>query len=513
MATKQVNDHVGEPVDAPVGHHPRVVKLPMHQNADVNPRYHASKEDEKNKAKQKPIAKGGAGSGRKPCVAYLLPVGDHKRVSDKPRGPGDRYEFDSMGRYGINDDLLVKNGRGNMKKGIPSVTLLKGGKGSGPRKGGGKGNPYKAQVDAMLAGHARQPAAQASTSHVHAPHGPMERTPHAVAMSQSDVDAHNKKLLSAPGAMAKHQQTAHEYSSRAHTATALAKESPSAATHRAASRAHEDAADYHTAIGGDPEKIRSHWSASAHHLNTFHDINRLTKSYKGHTMTKNVASDLFKAELGSDPNGPVTTCVHCTKPLTHSDLQKGLGAHFVVDDNDQPHDGPEGGGRVEPSRPGAGVSEHDTIAPLLKSCKGPEAGDGEEFPILKSEMAELGMEVDDINDGWYTISKSEMVRLGVGDHIGYLANRKQEIMKKGGVDDIKSKKPPMKPAPSPSAGAGGIKSKLSKGGVHGPRGEPLVVWESGTDKEVAEYIEKSGHAGGYGPGTDEAIRTRGRGDM
>lgn len=221
-------------------------------------------------------------------------------------------------------------------------------------------------------------------------------------------------------------------------------------------------------------------------------------------IMSNEVENIFKSELGASNASAetnITKCIHCDHGLTKSDLRKGLGPQFVADDNDNPHDG--GSGQVEPSRPGSGVSENDVIAPLLKGLKGSEAGDGEEFVISKSEMSEMGMNVDKLDDGYYTITKSEMKRLGAEEHIAFLADRKNKIakstqpqvIKKGGTD-----------ARATQEGPHGFTPRAA--GVTGNGGAPLVQWSEGSDKEVASYIAKSG---GYGPGTDESIRTQGRG--
>jgi len=228
----------------------------------------------------------------------------------------------------------------------------------------------------------------------------------------------------------------------------------------------------------------------------------LSNSIGGNNM-KNEVEDLFKSELGaSNAEQPITKCVHCGHDLTKSDLRKGLGTHFVADDNDNPTSG--GSGQVEPSRPAGGVAEHDVIAPLLKGLKGSDAGDGEEFIISKSEMNEMGMKTEGLDDdGFYTITKGEMKRLGCEQHIGFLADRKTKlsksdapnVIKKGGTD-----------ARATQDGPHGYSPRA--GGVIGNDGNPLVQWVEGSDKQVAEYISKSG---GYGPGTDESVKTQGRG--
>ena len=56
------NDHIGEQVDAPAGHSPRVVKTPMQKNADVNPKVHAAKLEDAAKRKANPTVQKAASS-------------------------------------------------------------------------------------------------------------------------------------------------------------------------------------------------------------------------------------------------------------------------------------------------------------------------------------------------------------------------------------------------------------------------------------------------------------------
>lgn len=217
-------------------------------------------------------------------------------------------------------------------------------------------------------------------------------------------------------------------------------------------------------------------------------------------MAKNEIADLFKSELGEDEQ-PLTTCVHCTEPLTKSDLHKGqkkakkvsltskAGAKklsspaFVADDNTNPSERIN----VEAIRQKVISQEQEPVHGVLKACKEDEA------PISKSEMIAMGMDVADLNDEIYVISKSEMERLDLETFIPMLFERKELA---------KSFTP---------------KPNLSKGytprgpGVHDSHGNPLVQWVQGDDAEVAKYIEKSAGVG-YCQGTDESIRTQGRGE-
>lgn len=230
----------------------------------------------------------------------------------------------------------------------------------------------------------------------------------------------------------------------------------------------------------------------------------------GGNMQENEVSDLFKSELGANTAAPITTCVHCKHGLSKGDLKKGLGTHFVADDNDNPHSGNEGGQADTPVRGVSGVSENDEIAPLLKGLKGSEAGDKEEYPIHKSEMLSMGMSADELDDGWYTITKSEMQKQAP-EHLAYLADRKSRVAK-----SMKPTVTAVKNGETISKGGNSVRSTTDgphgysprAGGATGTNGEPLVQWSQGSDAEVAKYIETSG---GYGPGTDESIRTQGRG--
>jgi len=421
------NDHIGEPVDAPVGHMPRVVKVPMHDNADVNPKFHAAKEEEK-KSKT-PDVKKGAGWNAKDERQY-----NHIK---------DSGASESIAAATVNKQRR-KEGHTKMK---PKVSIAKGGPGSGPKDDGGYG---AAAVTAGKSAHQKSSLANMSQS----------RPTHVQAFLHHDAAGEHER--------------AHEF-------------------HR---------------IAGNVSQAAVHKNLAVAHRQTSGALQPYTSKSEGENdMTKSAISDLFKAELGNDSNSPITNCVHCKHGLTHEDLHKGLGPQFVVDDNDNPHSG--GDGQVEPSRPGSGVSEHDAIAPLLKSCNGPEAGDQEEYPISKSEMVQMGMNVDEMKDGWYKISKSEMTRLEAGDHIAYLAGRKALIAK--GLPGGGAKLPPRGPSPikpfvphKPLTSGNRNEPPIKKGGTN-----ELVIWETGTDQEVADYIEKSGH---LGIGDDEPIRTQGNGE-
>lgn len=183
------------------------------------------------------------------------------------------------------------------------------------------------------------------------------------------------------------------------------------------------------------------------------------------------------------------------KPMKKSAMndifKSAMGPHFVADDNDNPTSG--GSGQVEPSRPGGGVSENDVIAPLLKSCKGSEAGAEEEFPISKSEMETMGMSTEGLAEGWYRISKSELRRLGMQAHVDYLAERKERVAKS------------LTPLVQKSVTSASVASSVQQGARPRPNGNApnLVIWSTGSDEAMAAYLAKST---GYGPGTDEPVR-------
>lgn len=221
---------------------------------------------------------------------------------------------------------------------------------------------------------------------------------------------------------------------------------------------------------------------------------------------KNEMEKLFKSELGGED--AITKCVHCKTDLTKSDLRKGAGSHFVADDNDNPHDGSEKGS-VEPSRGVPGAKENDTIAPLLKGIKGPEAGENEEFLISKSEMEVMGMDVsdqkDDSDETHYTITKSEMKRLGCEQHIPFLASKKAHMMKSTKPLLMKGSEQVRQEVRSQVSGPNDMRHR----GAHDPHGNPLVQWfDSGEDQAIAKAIETQG---AYGQGHDELSRTRGPG--
>jgi hypothetical protein len=277
--------------------------------------------------------------------------------------------------------------------------------------------------------------------------------------------------------------------------------------HTSAGEAHEHAAAMHRAAGNH-DIAHSHSEEALHHKKLAAE--KLKKAITpsnsiGGNMSKNEVSDLFKSELGESNAKPITTCVHCKHDLSRDDLKKGLGTSFVADDNDNPSSG--GSGQVEPSRGAPGVKENDEIAPLLKGLK------ADEYPINKSEMLTMGMNADGLEDGWYKISKSEVMKQAP-EHLAYLVDRKERVAKalKPMVESIKKSTTSgdeVRKGDSPRSTTDGPHGYSPRaGGAHGPAGEQLVSWSSGSDAEVAKYIEKSG---GYGPGTDESIKTQGRG--
>ena len=354
-----------------------------------------------------------------------------------------------------------------------------------------------------------------STSHEigHAGYSPEEHglpSAHPEAHAERDAQKHAKSKTESG---LSNLETARNASVSANHATAQASRDNSPSSHADAKEAHEHAANMHTAARNIGATIHHGKMARMHGEKTGMDskikkaITPGSNSIGGH-MSNEVA-DLFKSELGATTNAsannkPFTKCIHCAEDLSKSDIVKGLTTHFVADDNDNPHDGDEHG-HVEPSRGVPGAKENDEIAPLLKGMKGPEAGDNEEYPIQKSEMDEMGMNTKGLENGWYTITKGEMKKLDCTNHIEFLSDRKNKV--------AKSLKPAVKQPETPKneTAADFIKKSVPAraGGVHGPGGNPLVQWAEGDDKQIAEYIEKSGT--GYGLGTDESIKTEGRG--
>ena len=536
--TKGPNDHAGEPIDAPVGYSPRVVKVPMHDKADVNPKYHAAKEEEK--AAKTPDVKKGAGWSSKDERMY-------QHIKDS--GASERIAAATVNKRRKKEGrLLHKKGSAVKSATAPRVTLIAKGskKDDGPGRVGGPGSRGGTIVRYTKKG---KPVYQ---SEFHRNANLSERSLqywHSAALGYPGreggaVEAHAHAAFHGLQAAYHHHHAGDEVA--AHQAMDYVNHHRSAYEAKEPNLAHGNPqAKWVAQKHEETAKLVGHGSYEAHKKEqAAYERGKTKKAItpsitNGDIMKKNEASDLFKAELGADgAQKPVTHCVHCTRPLTSSDLKKGLGVQFVADDNDNPSSG--GSGQVDPSRPGSGVSENDVIAPLLKSCKGPEAGDGEEFPISKSEMEQMGMVVDGFDDGWYTISKSEMRRVGAEEYIKYLDDRKREIAKSAGPDARKSEKPggvdtvlpkrmqgtgatpPMPKIPPIPHGVDTVKPKrLQKaetdgpvgftpraGGAHGPNNEPLVQWYKGSDAEVAKYIEQSG---GFGPGTDESIRTEGSG--
>lgn len=464
------NDHLGEePIDAPTGYAPRVVQVPMNQNADVNPEVHAAKmEEKKQNAKSEP-------------------------------------------------KVMLKKGASmqtNSNTGAPSVTLMKA---SGPGSRGGKivrhtkgGKPvYESQAkkQAQVAGDAMHRwhdiADRNNSDYLKTTDNPEH---HAVAAKQALHAAyfhhHAGDSVSAHDAMsyANHHRAQYEKAGhKSRTTTAVEK------LH--GSTAHEIG---HS--GYDPEDYGLAKKEAAVDATRKKKINKaITPSNAiGGNMSKNEVADLFKSELGATNAKHITNCVHCKTPLSRDDLHKGLGTNFVGDDNDNPHDGAEGSPNGNtPVRGVPGAKENDEIAPLLKGLKGSDAGDKEEYPISKSEMLTMGMHADDLDDGWYTITKSEMQKYAP-EHLAYLVDRKTRVAKsmKPVVNPAKMEDQIVKGDGSRSTTDGPHGYSPRAGGVHGPAGEQLVQWSQGSDAEVAKFIEKSG---GYGPGTDESVRTQGRG--
>lgn len=482
---KDPNDHIGEPVDAPVGHMPRVVKVPMHDKAAVNPKFHAAKEEEKKKKETPDVGLTGVVKG----------VGWNAKDERMYNHIKDSGESESVAAATVNKQRR-KEGRTKVSKSTPNVNIVKGGPGSGPRKGGER--PPAAWQVQQAAG--RKAASSTAMTHASAP------AEHRISTPLNAM------------------------SSTAHAASKTAAEHDTSASHFAAATAHDNAGTFHSQHPkGSPELAKDHFLAANNHTERAHVLKKREAPkdpslFKGSNMAKNAVSDLFKAELGKDPGAPITNCVHCKHSLTREDLKKGLGPHFVVDDNDNPHDGDEHG-HVEPSRPGAGVPEYDVIAPLLKSCKGPEAGEQEEYPISKGEMAQMGMDVSGVegeDTDWFTISKAEMKRVEAGGHIAYLESRKALIAKGTSGSGTRG----VRPAKGP-AGADASHWSKPRGDeghdkpYHGPsedyprpikksNREELTVWfDSGTDKATADWIEKMGP---MGQGNDESIRTQGNGE-
>lgn len=541
------NESMGEqPVDAPVGFGPRIVKLPMHPNADVNPKVHEAKMEEKKqreKSQPKLALKKGAGWNDKDERMY-------QHIKDS--GASEKIAAATVNKQ--------RRKEGRVKKSKPSVTLIKGvrpgAKGAGSR--GGKiayhtksGKPvYQSQVK-------KQAPTFSQMGHNWTKHA--ENAEKKIADYKADPNSNNPShYRSYVGEAAGNHATA----AKQHLVAAFyqhhAGDSDKAKEHMAAAEHHAEHAKKHMETSakhkGDYGVKHHHQTAvramkwfDANHASTHEAVHygrhpdphiesiaqdaqdsgrheeakrirhsqddvkkALTPSNNnGGNMSKNEVADLFKSELGESNAKPITTCVHCKHDLTRDDLKKGLGTHFVADDNDNPHSG--GDGSVEVVRGVPGAKENDEIAPLLKGLKGKEAGDNEEYPISKSEMATMGMSVDGLDDGWYTITKSEMQKQAP-EHLAYLVDRKERVAKaiKPTVNALKKGEEPIRKGDTSRSTTDGPHGYSPRaGGVVGPSGESLVQWSEGSDKQVAEYIEKSGH--GYGPGNDEPIRTQGRG--
>lgn len=366
-----------------------------------------------------------------------------------------------------------------------------------------------------------------STAHEidHAPYSPEEHgmpSEHPEAHADRDTQRHAKSKTESG---LSNLETARNASVSAHSATAQAKRDGSSTSHADASEAHSHAATMHTharnigAVTHHGKMARMHSEMS--HAGKENVKKAITPgNSNGENIMKNEIADIMKGEPGAGATA-ITRCVHCTQPLTRADLQKGqtsdlmkgLPPHFVVDDNDQPHDGDEHG-HVEPSRGVPGAKENDEIAPLLKGMKGPEHGENEEYPIKKSEMDEMGMNTEGLEaKSWYVISKSEMKKLGLGDQVAFLADRKTSVAKSTTPEVRKPKLGKEQEQISKADSALQLaKQGANGGGLNGHNGRPLTEWvNTGSDQAIADYIAKSGGSG-YGAGTDESIKTRGNGE-
>lgn len=600
------NDHIGEQVDAPVGYAPRVVKVPMHPGADVNPKVHAAKQEEAAMKKPKPNVKKSTAieCGPTPSVTLMkaTKTGEGSRggkVVRHTKGGKPVYQSQAEREAHTAGQMADKwhhnaSGTGNpehhaiaAKQNLHAAYFHHH---AGDEVASHSAMDYAAHHRAAYehAGHTSRTTTAVSKMHHQTAHevGHSGWSPashglgedHQIAADAEadgrhkvakkiraegnakkkgkvlgktrnghevrDISEHNLKQMEGYNKhnfkdITTEEHVAHRAGREAHhkshghykgwkpedhldagelhrkassDATMAARDadhphpSQSHATqvHRGLAsdhnRAYEERSGYHGGISGADQRLAHNGPVADAAVEkimkksvSYSDFKKaISPSNTGGNMSKNEVSDLFKSELGVNAEAPITTCVHCSHALTKSDLAKGLGTHFVADDNDNPSSG--GSGQVEASRPGAGVSENDVIAPLLKGLKGPEAGDKEEFPISKSEMLTMGMNVDDMDDGYYTITKGEMKAQGAEAHIAFLANRKNDVAKSMKPDVVRKSVPQTY---SPRAG-----------GAHGANGEQLVQWSQGTDAETAKYIEQNG---AFGQGSDELIRTEGRG--
>lgn len=255
---------------------------------------------------------------------------------------------------------------------------------------------------------------------------------------------------------------------------------------------------YHAAVREDVSKIQP-----PEHLGKFDRIEDAHAAVDKHHQSR--AKKVSKGEAAHNQENNMSV-----KDIFKSELAKGgLGTHFVADDNDQPSSG--GGGQVEPSRPGSGVPETTEIAPLLKGLKGEDAGDGEEFLVTKSQMATMGFDVSDVDgadNDYFKITKSEVVRCGAEKYVAFLRDEKVKLSKGLSKPNVQKAVPLDTPARTQTDGPSVLPQQ--GGASFDPNGHALVQWvDSGEDKRIAEFIQNSG---GYGPGHDESIRTRGRGD-
>ena len=479
-----------EPVKVHSGYGPHIAKFPMHKNADIDHGQHAKREQHK----------------------------AHKETSVKKTKPSvTRVEksTDGLNKSFLFEEVACLDKFYNIEKAAKS----------GPGSRGGKIVRHTKSGAPVYESQAKKQAEQSSTM-MHNWHNIADRTGkgpgfhggagaaenpehHAIAAKQALHAAyfhhHAGDEISSHDAMgyANHHRAAYEKAGHtSRTTNAVAKLHGSTAHevgHAGWEPSEHGLSDDHSVandadLGGDHKKAAKVRASSPEHSKS-KVTKSLGNSIGGNNMSKNEVADLFKSELGDEP---LTTCVHCDHSLTKSDMMKGMGASFVADDNDNPHDGPVPG-QVEPSRPDPKISENDVIAPLLKSCKGSVHGDLEEFPISKSEMSEMGMNTDGMDEGWYKISKSELTKQGCSAYVEYLADRKTTVAKslKPSVqlhteEEVKLEKSVPR-GYSPRAG-----------GTTGNGGEQLIQWSQGSDAEVAKFIEQNG---GYGQGNDELVKT------
>lgn len=505
--------HEYKPVDAPVGYGPRVVRVPMHDGADLNPAV------EKEKNAMKPNVK------KATAIEYSLPSAPapeppppkqpaptpdvkkatghgfaqgqtvHHNSSASPNHPSDPQGTVGPRTTASHVHFMPKDG--GKPRMIPHDEIHTGetmqkseGKKGGAGSRGGKiayytksgAAVYQSKVQKMAPGMTQMAnnwsnnAGKSNSKDDHATAAKQHLAAAFYAHHAGDSEGAKSHL-----ARASFHRTTAEHGEKIIPGLAT----QGTASKRTLSWYDKNKDHTHALVHGTGDTKKSMTFSSEFHEDVKSDLSKAINANEGDTMG-NAIDDLFKSagvEAGND------------------DIRKGgEGVHFVADDNDNPHDG--GTGQVEGPRAGAGVSENDVIAPLLKSCKGAEAGDGEEFVITKSEMSTMGMSTAGLEGTYFTITKSEMKRLGAEQHIAYLADRKSRI--------LKSATPSVRPAQPKSEDT--ISKAVPRGytpragGVTGAHGEPLVQWQNtGADAEIAKYIETNG---GYGQGSDELSRTR-----